>query len=116
MQVTTKWADYVIVAVRYDPDRTHITHVQLHRDDGRSLGPQQLWTRNQVIDAIQHHMTFATAFTYVGVHFKDEDVRLVRVGDSSYLRTDAKRTAQDDFGRAQEFMNLPAHYHHQRAG
>jgi hypothetical protein len=107
MRIPTKWADYVITAARYNPERTQITHVKLHPDDGRSLGPEDIWTRSQVIDAMRSFKSFATAFCTEGMVFRDDPVRLVEATRGPYLRVDTKPVRKDDLGRLPEFETVP---------
>jgi len=38
-----KWADFLISAVRYDADKTHIERVRVHEDLGEKVGsPKEL--------------------------------------------------------------------------
>ncbi|WP_375742969.1 DUF3892 domain-containing protein [Corallococcus interemptor] len=51
--MSTKWADLIISAVRYDPTGTYITHYLVHEDDGtKFLPPGKPWSVHDVALAI----------------------------------------------------------------
>ena len=103
--VMSKWADYVITAVRYqhtgrDPQGTRIATVEVRMDLGGRVGYAELWTREQVLDAIHHdHETFITSImARDGTWLRGAHVRLTRVNGLDYLRIDRTGVTSDDLG------------------
>jgi hypothetical protein len=101
----SKWADYIITAVRYqqtgrDPHGKRIAAVEVHMDLGGRVGYAELWTREQVLDAIHHdHETFITSSMAAdSTWLRGAHVRLVRVNGLDYLRMDRASVASDDLG------------------
>ena len=101
--MNNKWADYLISAVRYDIARTHIDSVQVHQDNGVSVGSPTIWKRSQVVAAIANSYTFVTIYLENNTWKKGEDVRAFRVGSNLYLRTDRNNRASDNLGNLPEF-------------
>ncbi len=98
-----KWADYVITAVRYSTDPKHIESVQARADNGESLGSPGTRTRTQVIGDIGAGTTFVTAYQKDEKWTKGEDVRVVIVDGTKYIRTDANSKAADNLGSLPTF-------------
>lgn len=98
----TKWADYLISAVRYNDPKTHIVAVRCHPDNGDSVGAGTEAQRTAVVAKIDAGSTFATIRkTQEGKWSRGEDVRIVVVDDTKYLRTDPNSVKADNLG------NLP---------
>ncbi len=99
-----KWADYCISAVRYNSEHTHIVKTRVHADSGDSIGAANEWTRAEVVDAIGRGKTFVTITRNSdGKWSKGEDVRIVTVNGTKYIRTDANSKASDNLGNLPEF-------------
>lgn len=106
----SKWADFVITAVRYQKtfrngEGKRIARVEARMDLGGRLGIVEVWTRQQLQDAISHdHETFATAQRGESGRWKRGlHVRQICVGGLSYLRTDQIEIPGDDLGMLPEF-------------
>jgi Protein of unknown function (DUF3892) len=97
-----KWADYVITAVRYAPDRSHIAELEVRVDNGESIGPPGEWARQQVISAIDGGHTFATAYLRNGSWQRGADVQVVTIGRDRFLRTDRNKVRADNLGELPE--------------
>lgn len=93
-----KWADYIITAVGYDRNETHIVEVEIRPDTGTDIGGPARVTRQEVVDAIQRDVTFVTAYVRSGKWHRGEDVRVVDIGGVWYLRTDRNRIRADNLG------------------
>jgi hypothetical protein len=99
-----KWADYCISAVRYNSEHTHIVKVKVHPDNGDTIGDATEWLRTDVITAIGNNKTFVTIVrSPEGKWKKGEDVRIVTINGTKYIRTDANNKASDNLGNLPEF-------------
>ena len=98
-----KWANYVITAVRYNLEHTHIVSVKVRPDNGDSLGAESVWNRNQVVSAIESGYSFVTAFWQDGKWLKGADVHVIQVGWYKYIRTDRNLRAADNLESLPEF-------------
>jgi hypothetical protein len=101
----SKWADYVITAVGYNVNNTHIVEVEIRPDTGTTIGQPSRESRARVVQAIMGGTTFVTAFMRDGKWNKGEDVRAVRIGNDVFLRTDSNAVRADNLG---ELPRLPA--------
>ncbi len=101
--MSTKLADYYITKVRYNTEHTHIVKVKLHPDSGGALGSEYEWMRTEVVTSLQSSKTFITVVKSDGGWKKGEDVRIVVVNGTKYIRTDANSKALDNLGNLPEF-------------
>lgn len=100
----SKWADYCISAVRYNPEHTHIVKVRVCQDLGEQLGNSTEWMRSEVVTSIGQGKSFVTIYKNAdGKYNKGEDVRVVAVTAVKYIRTDANSKAADNLGNLPEF-------------
>lgn len=102
----TKWADYLISAVRYEETETtkHISELKVYPDYSDGMGVEQIWSRQSVINAIDEEKTFKTIYiNRDGKWVMGEDVRKVKVGKDYFLRTDANSKDKDNLGDLPEF-------------
>ncbi len=98
-----KWADYLIVRVKYNHEHTHLVEVEVHQDLGDSTGAAQKVSRQDVVLAIQRGTTFVTAYTRDGKWQKGEDVRIVTINSERYIRTDNNSVRADNLGNLPEY-------------
>jgi len=100
----SKWANFVITAVKYHPRRTAITEVEIRADNGAHLGPPQRATRQSVIDAIDRGQTFVTAYRQPDGNFRrGEDVRVVNTPHGRFIRTDRDNILADNISKLPEY-------------
>ena len=100
----TKWADYVITEVKFNSKHTHIDKVRAYDDKGDSLGSLQEYTRQNVVRAIDDGTTFVTAFkNNAGKWNKGEDVFVIEIGGTDYIKTKRDNTAKDNLDNLPEF-------------
>ncbi|MBZ0320530.1 MAG: DUF3892 domain-containing protein [Anaerolineae bacterium] len=99
----TKWADYVITAVRYNSRRTHIESVRASADLITSLGEVKTYSRETVISSIEQGITFATATPANGKYQYGARVEIVIIEGTKYIRTDGNATEKDNLGNLPEF-------------
>ena len=101
-----KWADWLILRVRYNAEHTHIVQVEVAEDSDTSHGPKQVWTRQQVIQTIQAGKVVYTAPpspkdpTKV---VKGAKVEVVQIGSDLFIKTVPDYTKRDNLGSLPEF-------------
>lgn len=99
-----KWADYLISAVRYSSNHTHIDQVKAHEDMGDSVGEGKIYSRQTVVDAINKGTTFVTIYTNPeGKWNKGQKVFVIIVNGSSYLKTVDNKKEEDNLENLPEF-------------
>lgn len=100
-----KWADFLISAVRYNAEKTHIDIVKAHEDLGDNMGSAVETPRSTVVTNIKNGITYMTVFKNetTGKYDKGEDVGIVTVNNTEYIRTDANSEACDNLGELPEF-------------
>jgi hypothetical protein len=99
-----KWADYLVVAVRYNAKRTHIDLVKVCADNGDTVGAETMQGRQWVVDKRERGTTFITAPPGEnGTYKKGAFVDVIVVNREKYLRTDANNDPRDNLGNLPEF-------------
>jgi hypothetical protein len=99
-----KWADFLISAVRYNDEKTHIERVRVHEDKGDTVGAPVDSVRLTVVSNIKGGYSYMTILKANGNEWKKgEDVRVIRVGNEDFIRTDANETASDNLGDLLEY-------------
>jgi len=100
-----KWADYLISAVKTNPDQKQIDFVECHSDFGCVVCEHFIISRTDLILKMKSGCTYATVFkTASGKWRKGQDVHLVTVDNKDFLRCDLKNTiAKDNFDEVPEF-------------
>lgn len=99
-----KWADYLISAVRYNADHTHITYVRAHEDSGESVGEGKTYTRQTIVNAINKGTTFFTIYKNSdGKWSKGQKVYVIKVNGVSYLKTIDNGKEEDNLENLPEF-------------
>ncbi len=98
-----KWADFLISAVKTNPNQPYVDSFEVHSDFGCMVCQTEIIPRTEVIANIKKGVTYATVFrTAMGKWRKGDDVHLVTVGGSEYLRTDKDCLPQDQFDNVPE--------------
>lgn len=99
-----KWADYLVSAVRYNHQETHIDMVRSHEDKGDSVGAAVDTPRSTVVSRLASGSTFATITKSTdGKWQRGEDVRAITIDGEKYIRTDANRVKKDNLGELPRF-------------
>jgi hypothetical protein len=99
-----KWADYLIKAVRYNNERTHIDSVQAGEDKGDTVGTFAVWDRATVASEIKRGITFMTVTKGADGNYRQGAfVRRFVLNGTAYLRTDENDKAGDNLGSLPEF-------------
>ena len=100
---TTKWADFAVTAVHYNFWRLHIETLKVQPDNGDSLGDQVVQTRVEIVRLIEQGHRFVTAYFRDGKWQRGEDIRVIKVNGTKYLRTDNNSSDNDNLGGLPEF-------------
>ncbi|GGY88308.1 DUF3892 domain-containing protein [Shewanella fodinae] len=99
-----KWADYLISAVRYNSDHTHIDQVRAHEDTGDSVGEGKVYARQTIVDAIKNGTTFVTIYkNSSGNYDKGQKVYVITVKGVGYLKTVDNGKEEDNLENLPEF-------------
>ena len=99
-----KWADYLISAVRYDDDHTHITHLKRHADDGETVGKGESIKRLSIVTSIDSGNTYCTITKSSNDKWqKGDDIHIFKVNKEKYLRTDGNSNTGDNLGSLPEY-------------
>lgn len=93
-----KWADYVIVAANRADDNSCISIVRRRPDLGDELGDPTIETRTDIIASIKGGKSHVTAYLKDKQWVKGEDVRVVNLGGTDFIRTDRNETKEDNLG------------------
>lgn len=91
-----KWADFLISAVRYSADGTHIERVRVHEDLGDKVGSAKESLRTEVVRNIKSGKTYVTIFKSQNEWNKGQDVHRIKVGNEEFIRTDKNQKARDN--------------------
>ena len=99
-----KWADYGISKVEYNKEHTHIVRVLVHEDKGDKIGLGEEWIRTKVVSSIDNGKSFVTILkNKEGNWGRGEDVRVITVKGTKYIRTDQNSKEFDNLGELPEF-------------
>ncbi len=97
-----KWADYLISAVRYNPQHTHIVKVKRHLDTGEGVATFNIINKILVVKDLIDGKTYKTAYQENDGKWREgEDVRLV--ANTGFITTDPNTTTRDNLGNLPEF-------------
>ena len=95
----TKWADFVVSAIKKGSGLANISHVQIHEDLEHGFGSPELIDKYQLSSKIQKGLTFVT------VHKKNENewavgelIRTYVKDGEAYIRTDDNKVDGDNLG------------------
>lgn len=100
-----KWADFVIVGVKYDDSHSRILIVKRYADLGDKLGTETIERRTEIVDDIKAKRTHVTAYwDDNGKKWtKGEKVGLFNLGGTDFIQTDANGKKKDNLGNLPEF-------------
>lgn len=99
-----KWADYLISTVQYDSEHSHIVKVRVHEDKGDTVGSFFVSHRQDVIENIKNKKTYITIFEGQNNNWKKgEEVHIIVVGETEYIRTDQNKEECDNLENLPEF-------------
>lgn len=99
----SKWADYLITAVRYSQAGTHIDTVQVRADNGDRAGAATTASRTQIVSWIEAGWTFCTAtLTLEGLR-KGAPVKIIEIDGEPFIRTTPDKVKADNLDELPEF-------------
>lgn len=101
-----KWADYLISEVRYleTVNTKHISSVKVHEDKGDKIGKSTIWTRQDVINAIDLNNTFCTIIkTEKNEWKKGALIEKIKISSEWYIKTEKDNTKKDNLENLPEF-------------
>lgn len=102
----TKWADYLISEVRYVETTTtkHISQVKVHIDKGEKVETPSVWSRDDVMNAINNNSTFMTITrNSEGKWSRGALLEKVWEYNAWYIKTKKDKTTKDNLGSLPEF-------------
>jgi len=98
-----QWANFLISAVKYNSDHTHIIQVKQHVDSDTQVGIAQVVSRQTVVSNIKSGYTYATIYPD-GEKWKiGQRIIIYPVNGIEYIKTLADRTTRDNLGELPEF-------------
>ena len=99
-----KWADYLISAVRYNSEHTHVDQVLAHEDTDESVGEGKIYNRQTIVDAIKNGTTFVTIYKNdQGKWSKGQKVYVINVNGTDYIKTVDNGKEEDNLENLPEF-------------
>ena len=99
-----KWADYLISAVRYNNNHTHIDQVKVHEDLDDKVGSAKIYERKDIVNAIDNGTTFVTIYKGDDNNWKKgQKVFVVTINDKKYIKTVENRKEEDNLENLPEF-------------
>lgn len=101
--MTDKWADYVIVKVKYSEGHDHIVEVKICEDNGANLGEEKIIKRQDVINLLKKGKTFITAYAGDKGYRRGAEVHKVVIDGYEYIKTERDNTKADNLGELPEF-------------
>ena len=100
----SKWANYLISAVKYSPDRTKILEVKQHQDHDGSVGEGEIVPRDVVASNIKKGITYCTIHNGSSENWKlGEKIRAFIADGEYYIRADKNKVNRDNLGLLNEF-------------
>ena len=101
---STKWADFLISAVRFNAGGTHLDFFHVHPDNVTSVGPATINSRADVVAAIRRGLTFVTIVKGAdGKWRRGQPVYVKPFKGSEYLETVENKTAVDNLDNLPRF-------------
>ncbi len=91
----SRWADYLVSAVRYDPDR-RITHAIQHADAEDGIGGGQKIDRETLSANLKKGLGYCTIFSGGQNWTRGDRINLVRAGGGYSIRTDLNKAGYDN--------------------
>jgi len=95
----SKWADFVISAVKRGPGMGRISQVQVHRDQGKSLGQPEIVDKIMVAHNIKKGKKYVTVFKINETDWEPgEYVRAYVKDGEAFIRSDDNKVTLDNLG------------------
>ena len=99
----TKWADFLISAVRYSKDHKFITEVKGHEDKDDSLGQEMIVDRATVADNVKKGRKYMTVYSAGNNWRKGNMVRSFILDGEVFIRSDKNKVGRDNLGTLPQF-------------
>jgi len=99
----TKWADYVITSVKFKEEKRHIKEVKIREDSGDKLINEKIVPREEIVRLLENEYDVATAYNEGGKWQKGDEVGIVEIRGTKFIRTDGNSIEEDNLGELPEF-------------
>ena len=100
----SKWADYVIVGVNFKKDdKKHILEVKICEDIEDKLVNEKPVSRQRVIEFLERDLKIITSYIENKKWKRGDDVGIVSINNTKFIRTDGNSTEEDNLGKLPEF-------------
>jgi hypothetical protein len=100
--MSSKWADYVITAVRFNIAGTHIEEVRTSEHTGTELINEAIKRRNSVVSQIENGSAYCTATKRSdGKYYYGAEVKVVTIDGEKFIKT------KSDGSKLDNLDNLP---------
>ena len=95
----SKWANFVISAIRRGPELGKISQVQIHEDRGEDLGPPEIVDKQIIASNIKKGNRYITILRKGENDWESGDyvITYVKAGEA-YIRTDDNKVDGDNLG------------------
>jgi hypothetical protein len=102
--VASKWADYVITAVRFNASGSHIEQLQVREDTGETITEPTTKTRATVVSQIEAGNSYCTATKGSdGKWHYGAAVKVVTIDGEKFMKTKADTSKQDNLDNLPTF-------------
>ncbi|HLC56622.1 MAG TPA: DUF3892 domain-containing protein [Candidatus Nanoarchaeia archaeon] len=98
----TKWSDYAIIAVQFRKEKRHIDKVKIREDNGDKLVNEQIVSRDNIVNTIERGIKFITVYNKQNQWTKGDDIKIVLINNTKFIRTDGNRIEEDNLGELPE--------------
>ena len=100
----TSWGKYAITAVRYNSEKTRIQQVERREVGSDTLSKPETKSRLTIVVSLELGFEYTTAVKSDSGNWEvGEDVHVVEIDGSSYIRTDRNDKEEDNLGDLPEF-------------
>ena len=104
MSTTDKWADFVISEVSYNKEKEYIEKVRVMVDRGDKLSSPEVVLRSIVANNLERGYSYVTTYKNSDGNWKrGDEVGVVSINNTKFIRTDGNRVAKDNLGELPEF-------------
>jgi len=93
----TKWADFLISAVKYDSSH-HIDQARQHKDKEGSIDNGILVDRLTIANNIKGGKSYMTIYSGRSTWKKGEQLKTFRIGGDYFIRADDNKVLFDNLG------------------
>ncbi len=103
----TKWADFVVSAIKKGSGLANITHVQIHEDLGNGFGPPELIDKSEISSRIKKGISFITVYKQDENEWvPGEIIRTFAKDGETHIRVDDNKVGSDNLGPTLEVDEL----------